>query len=195
MEIAKKAKKQAVILFSEYSLLNVHQIHRLGVETVFLRILLKLNDGALWIKRQSLKKVSTKPVYPYGHYFCSSLLFITGNGWKILSDVFIPVCMILKFLIFWKKKKKGHIFKSDFIIKLKWFQERSSEPSHFSKSFQIWFSILKGILCRFNQFLNRRKPSGKVWGICTEVIYGGRSDVNLHLTFFPEKERCHRQER
>lgn len=47
MEIAKKAKKQAVILFSEYSLLNVHQIHRLGVETVFLRILLKLNDGAL----------------------------------------------------------------------------------------------------------------------------------------------------
>lgn len=140
--------------------------------------------------KKSLPNQST-PMDTISALLCCSSLEMAGKYYLMYLYLFAWSWSFL----FSEKKKRGHIFKSDFIIKLKWFQERSSEPSHFSKSFQIWFSILKGILCRFNQFLNRRKPSGKVWGICTEVIYGGRSDVNLHLTFFPEKERCHRQER
>lgn len=81
-----------------------------------------------------LKKSPTKPSSEYGHYFCSSLLLITRNGWKILSDLFILDGTISEFLILWGKK---NILKPDFTINLKLFQERSSKVSYFSKSPQI----------------------------------------------------------
>lgn len=80
-------------------------------------------------KKPILQKNPYETSSHYRHYFCSSLLLITRKGWKIVSDIFIPVGTILELLISWEKNP--NILNSDFTIKLKLFEERSSKTSLF----------------------------------------------------------------